>query len=150
VAGDKFRLGEVMDSGVLLLGRKTWQHFAELWPRRSDDFSTRMNRMSKQVVSRSLEQVDEWSNSELLGGDLIDAACRLKQTRDVVVAGSASVAHALMRHDLVDEFRLLVFPCVLGNGARLFEEGLPDLALAGVEQSGAAALLTYRRPVGEL
>jgi len=70
----------------------------------------------------------------------------VKQTQDVVVMGSASVAHALLRRDLVDEFRLLVFPCVLGEGERLFEDGLMrrDLELITAEQSGAAALMTLR------
>jgi len=71
--------------------------------------------------------------------------CHLKQTRDVVVSGSASVAHALMRSDVVDEFRLLVFPCVLGQGERLFDAVLPDLVLTAAEPSGAAALLTFGR-----
>jgi dihydrofolate reductase len=145
VAGDRFKLGELMDSGALLLGRKTWQHFAELWPGRSDPFSTRMNRMPKYVVSASLEQVDAWNNSRLLRGDLVDAVCALKQTQDVVVMGSASVAQALMQRDVVDEFRLLVFPCVLGQGERLFKAALPDLVLKGAEQSGAAALVTLGR-----
>jgi dihydrofolate reductase len=147
VAGDKFKLGEVLDSGALLLGRVTWQRFAGIWPSRADDFSTRMNRIPKHVVSRSPQALDGWSNSTQLGGELIEEAARLRQQQDVVVAGSASVAHALMRHDLVDQFRLLVFPTVLGEGQRLFENGLAsiDLQLESAEQVGAAALLTYGR-----
>jgi dihydrofolate reductase len=147
VAGDKFKLGEVMDSGALLLGRATWQHFSHLWPGRSDDFSTRMNRMPKLVVSTSLKSVDEWNNSTLLQGDLVDEVSRRKPTQDLVVAGSGSVVRTLMEHDLVDEYRLLVFPVVLGEGARLFPAGTGpiNLELASVERSGPATLVTYCR-----
>jgi hypothetical protein len=72
VAGDKFRLGEVLDTGVLLLGRVTWEHFATLWPSRTDEFSTKMNRIPKRVVSRSIDCVDAWHNSDLVRGDLVD------------------------------------------------------------------------------
>jgi dihydrofolate reductase len=106
-----------------------------------------MNAMRKCVVSRSLDQVEQqWNNSTLMDGDLIDAVQGLKAHRDVVVAGSISVAHALMDADLVDEYRLLVFPIALGEGARLFEPGkCAQLELVNVGRSGAAALLTYRR-----
>jgi dihydrofolate reductase len=147
VAGDKFKLGEVLDTGALLLGRATWQRFAGIFPSRTDDFSTRMNRIPKYVVSRSRQPLEAWGNSTQLQGDLIDEVGRLRQQQDVVVAGSASVAHALMQHDLVDEFRLLVFPTVLGEGHRLFASGLPciNLQLQTAEQVGAAAFLTYGR-----
>jgi dihydrofolate reductase len=150
VAGDKFKLGEVMESGALLLGRATWQLFSHIWPGRSDDFSTRMNRMPKLVVSRSLERVDEWSNSALLEGDLVDEVPRRKLARDLVVAGSGSVVRTLMEHDLVDEYRLLVFPLVLGEGKRLFPAATAPIALEVVsaERSGAATLLTYQRATG--
>lgn len=150
VAGDKFKLGEVMESGTLLLGRATWQLFSHIWPGRSDDFSTRMNRMPKLVVSRSLERVDEWSNSTLLEGDLVDEVSRRKQVQDVVVAGSGSVVRTLMEHDLIDEYRLLVFPVVLGEGKRLFPEGITpiDLEMVSAERSGAATLMTYQRMNG--
>jgi dihydrofolate reductase len=145
VAGDKFRLGEVMDTGTLLLGRATWQLFSRLWPSRDDPFSRRMNAMRKLVASRTLRDVSAWSNSSLLAGDLVEAVPA--QDGDVVVAGSASVVHALAALDLVDEYRLLVFPTVLGGGTRLFREGAPPvrLQLAGSESAGAAVLLTYGR-----
>jgi dihydrofolate reductase len=147
VAGDKFKLGEVMDSGAMLLGRATWQLFSRIWPGRSDDFSTKMNRMPKLVVSRSLERVDEWSNSTVLQGDLVDEVARRKHEQDLVVAGSGSVVRTLMEHDLVDEYRLLVFPVVVGEGERLFPEGIApiDLEVVSVDPSGAATLLTYQR-----
>jgi dihydrofolate reductase len=147
VAGDKFRLGEVLDSGALLLGRSTFQLFSHIWPARTDEFSSKMNAMPKYVVSRSVDRVEQqWKNSRLIEGDLIDAVHRLKAERDVVVAGSISVARALMQADVVDEYRLLVFPIVLGEGARLFEPGTcAELELVNVERAGAAVLLRYRR-----
>jgi len=148
VAGDKFRLGEVLDTGALLLGRRTWQLFAGIWPSRDDGFSAKMNAMPKLVASRSLDKVDEWQNSVLLRGDLLDEVRERKQAQDLVVAGSASVAWALMEHDLVDEYRLLVFPLVIGTGARVFPDGArpADLHLVSAETAGAAVLLVYSRP----
>jgi dihydrofolate reductase len=145
VAGDKFRLGELMETGALLLGRSTWGLFSRIWPARSDEFSQRMNAMRKLVVSRSLQSVDAWSNSTLLTGDLCDEV--RGADRELVVAGSASVVATLIEHDLVDEYRLLVFPVVLGTGRRLFADGGPsiDLELVSAEPVGAAAYQMYRR-----
>ena len=118
IAGDKFQLGSTLDDGVLLLGRTTWQLFAQLWPSRDDPFSLRMNAAAKLVSSRTLTDVSAWTNSQVIDGDLIDAV--KGETRDVVVAGSLSVVRALMGADLVDEYRLLTFPAILGVGERLF------------------------------
>ena len=147
VAGDKFKLGKLLDTGALLLGRKTWEHFARLWPTRSDDFSNKMNNMTKLVASRSLDRVDAWSNSSLIGADVIDEVAKRKLTQDLVVTGSTSLVHSLMAQDLVDEYRLLIFPTVLGQGTRLFEdETAPvDLDLVSVEPVGPAVLAVYRR-----
>jgi dihydrofolate reductase len=147
VAGDKFKMGEMMETGALLLGRATWQLFSHIWPGRSDEFSTRMNRMPKLVVSRSLERADGWSNSTLLEGDLVEEVSRRRPAQDLVVAGSGSVVRTLTEHDLIDEYRLLVFPVVLGEGKRLFPAGVApiDLELMSAERSGAATLVTYRR-----
>ncbi len=147
VAGDKFKLGDLMESGALLLGRSTFQLFSRIWPGRSDEFSSKMNAMCKYVASRTLDRVEQqWNNSALIEGDLIDAVHHLKADLDVVVAGSISVVHALMQADMVDEYRLLVFPIVLGEGARLFEPGkCAELEMVNIDRAGAAALLTYRR-----
>jgi dihydrofolate reductase len=147
VSGDPFRLGVLLDSGGLLLGRSTFQQFSRIWPARTDEFSAKLNAMPKFVVSRSLDHVDElWSNSKLIDGELIEAVGALRAERDIVVMGSVSVAHALIQHDLVDEYRLLVFPVVLGAGTRLFEPGkCAELELVEVDRRGAAAFLTYRR-----
>jgi dihydrofolate reductase len=147
VAGDKFRLGDRLDAGGLLFGRGTWQLFSTIWPSRTDEFSSRMNAATKWVASRTLTDVSAWSNSSLIGDDLIGEVRALRQQRDVIVIGSVSLVHALMAHDLVDEYRLLVFPTVLGAGRRLFtaDAAVGDLRLAAAEQSGAAALLRYER-----
>ena len=147
VAGDKFQLGEILETGSLLLGRKTWQLFAGLWPSRTDDFSAKMNRIPKLVVSRSLDSVDAWGNSTLLAGDLVEEVALRKQEQDVVVTGSIGMVETLMAHDLVDEYRLLVFPIVVGQGKRLFGDGPAPigLQLVAAEPSGQAARLTYTR-----
>lgn len=152
VTGDPFRLGELLDTGALLLGRRTWQLFAKIWPGRSDDFSAKMNAMPKLVASRSLDQVTEWENSAVLTGDLVAAARQRKQEQDVLVMGSLSVVQTLMAHDLVDEYRLLVFPLVLGSGSRLFPDGISpiDLAPVSVESAGPVVRLVYSRAGREL
>ena len=146
VAGDKFKLGELLDTGALLFGRRTWEQFAQIWPSRDDAFSTKMNSIAKLVASRTLTNVDEWQNSHLLQRDLLAEVAARKAMEDLIVVGSASVARSLIAHDLVEEFRLLVFPLVIGTGTRLFEDGTPvDLQLVSTEQVGAAARLIYQR-----
>jgi dihydrofolate reductase len=145
VAGDKFQLGSTLDDGVLLLGRATWQLFAGLWPTRTDPFSMRMNAVPKLVASSSLTDASAWANSEVIDGDLIEAVNR--EERDVIIAGSLSVVRALMAADLVDEYRLLTFPTILGTGERLFPAHCPPayLEARSAEQSGAAVLARYAR-----
>ncbi|MEV5607390.1 dihydrofolate reductase family protein [Streptomyces sp. NPDC052225] len=147
VAGDKFRLGRTLDDGVLLLGRTTWQLFSQLWPGRDDPFAARMNAAPKLVASRTLSRTDmsAWANSQLLDGDLVDAVKR--ERRDVVVTGSLSVVDRLRAADMVDEYRLLTFPTVLGAGRRLFPAEGPhaEFACLSAEQVGAAVLTRYRR-----
>ena len=146
VSGDKFRLGSVLDEGVLLLGRKTWEHFAQIWPGRDDPFSARMNAVPKLVATRTLTSTTAWANSQAVDGDIIDAVKH--QRRDVVVMGSLGLVHTLMGNDLIDEYRLLTFPTVLGTGERLFPAGGPpaDLELLSAEQTGVTVLARYQRP----
>jgi dihydrofolate reductase len=150
VAGDKFGLGEVLDTGVMLLGRRTWELFAGIWPGREDAFSARMNAMPKLIASRSLDRTDAWQNSSVLKGDLLTAVQAHKQEHDVMVTGSASVVRALAARDLIDEYRLLVFPLTLGTGRHLFPDGSPpvDLALVSAETSGPVVRLIYARQPG--
>jgi dihydrofolate reductase len=146
VAGDKFQLGATLDEGVLLLGRRTWQLFSRLWPTRDDPFSARMNAVPKLVATRTLTGLSAWANSRVLAGDLVSAV--RAEPRDVIVAGSLSVVRALMAADLVDEYRLLTFPTVLGTGDPLFPPGGPAAYLDSLSAgpSGAAVLSRYRRP----
>jgi dihydrofolate reductase len=144
VAGDMFRLGSVLDEGVLLLGRKTWELFSRIWPGRDDPFSARMNAVPKLVATRTLTGASAWVNSQVMDGDIIDAVKR--ERRDVLIMGSPSVVHTLMASDLIDEYRLLTFPAILGTGERLFPAGPPaDLELVSAGQAGAAVLARYRR-----
>jgi dihydrofolate reductase len=144
VAGDMFRLGSVLDEGVLLLGRKTWELFSRIWPGRDDPFSARMNAVPKLVATSTLTGASAWANSQVVDGDLIDAVKR--ERRDVIIMGSLSIVHTLMASDLIDEYRLLTFPAILGTGERLFPAGPPaDLELVSAGQAGAAVLARYRR-----
>ncbi|HEX8769555.1 MAG TPA: dihydrofolate reductase family protein [Acidimicrobiales bacterium] len=146
VAGDKFRLGRTLDEGVLMLARKTWQLFSGIWPGRVDPFSARMNAVSKLVVSHTLIDTTAWPNSAVVEGALTAAVKR--EQRDVIITGSLSVVHQLMGIDLIDEYRLLIFPTVLGTGRRLFPAGLAPVELEqlSAEPVGAATLARYQRP----
>jgi dihydrofolate reductase len=145
VAGDKFRLGSVLDDGVMLLGRKTWQLFSRIWPGRDDPFSARMNAVPKLVASRTLTDTSAWANSQAVSGGPIDAV--KGERRDVIVTGSLSIVHSLISEDLIDEYRLLSFPTILGTGVRLFPADSPPahLACLSAERSGAAVLARYGR-----
>jgi dihydrofolate reductase len=101
VAGDKFRLGNVLDEGVMLLGRRTWQLFSRIWPGREDPFSERMNAVPKLVAARMLTGTSAWENSQVIGGDQVEAVKR--ERRDVIITGSLSIVHALVAEDLIDE-----------------------------------------------
>jgi dihydrofolate reductase len=144
-AGDKFDVGAEMASGVLLLGRTTWEMFSTRWPTRTGGFADLMNSTPKVVASRSLEDVSAWSNSSVMKGDLEDALAALTSAGDVVVVGSTSVVHALAASGLVDQYRVIVIPTVVGAGTRLFPAGArpTELALTSAEQRGPTVLLQY-------
>jgi dihydrofolate reductase len=142
VAGVDFKLGSILDTGVLLMGRTTWEVFSRRWPNRSDEFANAMNRIPKVVVSRSAPALDAWSNSSLLEGELVAGVADLTREQDVVVLGSTSVVHALAAAGLVDEYRLLVIPTALGAGERLFVAPV-DLQLTSIETVGEAVLARY-------
>lgn len=145
IAGDKFRLGSTLDEGVVLLGRSTWEEFSRLWPGRDDPFAARMNATPKLVASRTLTDVSAWAHSSVVDGDLVDAVKR--EGRDVIVMGSLSVVHTLMAEDLVDEYRLITFPTLLGTGERLFPVGgsLVNLECLAAERAGATVFARYGR-----
>jgi dihydrofolate reductase len=121
--GDKFKLDETLGADALLLGRTTFEGFAEAWPSREGEFADKFNNMPKYVVSSTLTD-PEWTNSTVIDGDLAGAVAKIKDDHDgdIVVAGSAQLAQSLIDEDLVDELRLMVFPVVLGDGKRLFGE----------------------------
>jgi dihydrofolate reductase len=145
--GDKFKLDEAFSSDALLLGRVTFEGFADAWPSREGEFADKFNTMPKYVVSSTLED-PEWSNSTVLKGDLAEEVAKLKEAHDgdVVVHGSAQLAQALLEQDLVDELRLMVFPVVLGAGKRLFGDTTDKKRLRLLDSKtvgDGVAILTY-------
>ena len=147
--GDQFKLDEVMACEALLLGRVTYEGFAAAWPSRTGEFADKFNGMPKYVVSSTLE-APEWNNSTLIGGDVGNEVAKLKQSGkgEILVNGSAQLVRTLMEHDLVDEYRLMVFPLVLGRGKRLFEDPGEAKALRLVDSKpvgpDGVVILTYR------
>jgi dihydrofolate reductase len=121
--GNRFKLDETTDSAALLLGRRTYEGFAEAWPSRDGEFADKFNSMPKYVVSSTLKD-PEWTNSTVIDGDLAEEVGKLRQEvdGDIVVHGSAQLVQALVDQGLVDELRLMVFPVILGSGKRLFGE----------------------------
>jgi dihydrofolate reductase len=121
--GDKFKVDETMGADALLLGRKTYEGFADAWPSREGEFADKFNNMPKYVVSSTLKD-PEWTNSTVVDGDLAEAVAKIKGDHDgdIIVAGSAQLAQSLIEADLVDELRLMVFPVLLGSGKRIFGE----------------------------
>jgi dihydrofolate reductase len=149
--GNKFKLDETLASTALLLGRVTYEGFADSWPSRGDEFADKLNSMPKYVVSSTLTR-PEWTNSTVLeAGELVEAVSKLKQEvdGDVVVHGSARLAQTLIAHDLVDELRLMVFPVILGTGKRLFADPGEKKTLQLVDSKvvgDGVVILTYTTP----
>jgi dihydrofolate reductase len=150
--GDRFKLDETMAADALLLGRITYEGFAKAWPDRTDQvgFADKMNSMPKHVVSRTLERAD-WNNSTVLDGDVAAEVAKLKERGEgeILVAGSATLVHTLMEYQLVDEYRLMVFPIVLGAGKRLFGDagGTRALRLVDSQAVGDGVLILTYHPV---
>jgi dihydrofolate reductase len=145
--GDQFKVDETMNSDALLLGRKTYEGFAEAWPQRDGEFADRFNNMPKYVVSSTLKD-PAWTNTTVLDGDLAESVGKLRHELDgeIVVHGSAQLVQGLIDNGLVDELRLMVFPVVLGSGKRLFGDTsdkhslkLTDSKIVG----DGVAILTY-------
>ena len=151
--GDKFKLDEAFSSEALLLGRVTYDGFAEAWPSREGEFADKFNSMPKYVVSSTLED-PAWNNSTVLKGDVEEEVAKLRQELDgdIVVHGSARLVQTLVEHDLVDELRLMVYPVVLGSGKRLFGKTSDKKPLRLVDSKvvgDGVAILTYARTVEE-
>ncbi|MFG3256202.1 dihydrofolate reductase family protein [Streptomyces sp. NPDC048172] len=136
---------------AFLLGRHTYEIFAAYWPHVSDDedpvIAKRLNGLPKYVASTTLDRLS-WNNSTLLSGDVVDAVRKLREQpgRELQIHGSGALARSLMAHDLIDEYRLLTYPVILGKGTRLFTEGAVPTALhltsSATTRSGIA-LHTY-------
>ena len=132
--GDKFKMDELVDAGALLLGRVTYEGFAAAWPSRTGEFADMMNNLPKYVVSTTLKQ-PAWNNSAVIKGHVADELRKLKSLlgKDILVAGSGKLVQTLIENNLVDEYRLMIFPIILGKGARLFKDGYDKLPLQLVE-----------------
>ena len=147
--GDRFKFEELMDADAMLLGRVTYEGFAKAWPSMTDDvgFADKMNGIAKYVISGTLTSAD-WNATTILGGHAADEIAKLKATDGgtILVAGSAQLVHTLTEHDLVDEYRLMVFPLVIGAGKRVFDDPGEPRALRLIEANavGSDGVMTFR------
>jgi dihydrofolate reductase len=140
------------EAGGFVLGRRTWEIFAAYWPTapvEERSVADPLNTLPKYVASRTLSESLGWSNSTLIAGDLAEGVRRLKSEsgKDLQLFGSGDLMQTLMRDDLIDEYRLMIHPVVLGSGARLFRDGNPrrPLTLTDSKTSTTGVLmLTYR------
>ena len=144
----QYKFEELFASDALLLGRVTYEGFAAAWPSMTDEagFADRMNSLPKYVASTTLHEA-EW-NASLIKGDVAEEIARLKQQpgQDILVFGSADLVHTLIQHGLVDEYRLMIHPVVVGKGKRLFREGVDMTALRLVDTRtfpSGVLVLTY-------
>ena len=136
--GAQYKGDELKAADAQLLGRLTYQGFAKAWPTMEGTgwFGEKMNSMPKFVVSSTLTDDEaDWNNSTVIRGDVPKQIARIKEevARDILVAGSAALVRTLAEHDLVDEYRLMVYPIVLGSGKRLFPQGMPRIKLRLVD-----------------
>jgi dihydrofolate reductase len=148
--GDKFKHEELFAADAILLGRITYDGFAAVWPTVDDPegFAGRINSLTKYVASRSLKKA-AWQNSTLIEQDLVGAvkSIKAKPGGDILIYGSASIVHQLMPHGLIDEFRLMIYPTVLGRGVRLFPDGeAAHLRLLENKQLGDGIVLLRYAP----
>lgn len=151
--GDKFKNDELFASEAMLLGRVTYQGFAQAWPTMEGTgaYGERMNSMPKYVVSNTLTDAEAvWDNTTVIRGDVPAEVARLKEQPggDLLVHGSRQLAQALIQHGLADEFHLMVFPTMRGGGRRLYPDGLSEAARLTLTDSRTAGdgvlLLTYQ------
>jgi len=129
--GNQFKLDELMEAEVQLLGRVTYEGFADAWPSREGPFADKLNNDPKYVVSTTLEN-PTWQNTTVISGDVAAQVSALKERTGgtILVAGSGTLVATLLENDLVDELRLMVFPTVLGRGKRLFPDGIDRIKLS--------------------
>ena len=144
--------GESMANiGALLLGRRTYEDFYAVWPKRKDSpFSAMLDNMQKYVASTTLSEPLAWINSTLLKGDATETVARLKGEpgKDLVIMGSGELVRSLMRGNLVDSYVLLIHPLVLGSGRRLFTDGgtLAALRLVGTKTTNNGVVIATYQP----
>src|SRR5919198_3733245 len=135
----------------MLLGRRTYEIFASYWPKQSGSIAKAFNKATKYVVTRTLDRLN-WKESKRIGGDLVKEVHRLKASDGPTlhIWGSSELLQALIAADLVDEYRMWVFPLVLGEGKRLFENGVPPrgLTLVTTRSTPSGVLLNTYRPAG--
>lgn len=150
----QYKFEELFASDALLLGRVTYEGFAAAWPSMTDEagFADRMNSLPKYVVSTTLDTA-EW-NASLIKADVAAEIARLKAQpgQDILVFGSADLVRTLMQEGLIDEYRLMVHPVVVGKGKRLFGEGIDSTALQLVDTRtfpNGVMVLTYQPAGGE-
>ena len=162
---EDFKFDELAASGALLLGRVTYEDFAAAWPsmmeqyegpRRAElqEYADMMNGYPKYVVSTTLEEPLAWNNSALIKGNIEEEVLSLKQQpgKDILVFGSGELVNTLMRHGLIDEYRFMVFPIVVGSGRRLFGNGMDTTILELVDTKtlgSGVVVLTYRPATNE-
>ena len=147
--GNKFKLNELMDAEVQLLGRVTYEGFAAAWPSREGSFADKLNSDPKVVVSTTLED-PSWQNTTVVSEDVVAAISKLKEDTEgsILVSGSGTLVATLLGAGLVDELRLMVFPVLLGGGKRLFGELGDKLRLQRrdtLELGDGVLVLTYVR-----
>ena len=130
--GGKFKHAELFAVDALLLGRVTYEEFAAAWPSQTDEkgYADRMNSMPKYVISSTLQSAG-WSNTTIISSDVVAEVARLKEApgQDILIFGSAELVDSLTDQGLIDEYRLMTFPVVLGSGKRAFKEGRTKLTL---------------------
>jgi len=149
----RYKVEELLEAGAVLLGRVTYEIFAAFWPTAPKDegFADRMNTIPKYVVSESLRTAD-WQNSTIIGGNPAGKIAELKQQAggDILLLGSADLLNSLINRDLIDEYRLMVFPVVLGSGKRLFRHAtdIAHLQLVDTRTFESGVIVLTYRPAG--
>jgi dihydrofolate reductase len=152
--GDEFKNEELFAADALLLGRVTYQGFAQAWPNMTEgygDFGVRMNTIRKYVVSSTLTDAEaNWGETTVIRDDVVAEITKLKAEADgnLLVEGSSQLTQTLIAHGLVDDYRLMVFPIVLGSGKRLFPDGMDEAATLTLTSNKTVGdgilLLTYQ------
>ena len=149
---EQYKLEEVLGAESLLLGRVTYEGFSAAWPGRGGEFADKMNSMPKYVVSSTLSEPLEWTNSTALRGDAAGEVAKLKEADGgaILVAGSCTLVHSLIDNDLVDELRLMVFPVLIGGGKRVFPDSRKKkpLELADIRTFESGVAVHTYEPAG--